>query len=575
MDTSKNHVVSSAILGIYRILIISFTLLSIYFAKTIVIPLTIAALLTFLLSPLVTKLEKWLGRIFSILTVVIFVFFIIGFTGYIFARHLFLFGSSFPKYYEILQKKFQSFQFPQNELFDRLSHIFGNLKEDLLGNFQFEFKLIDLGTNVLNLAQTFFGSFFNFLSITGIILLLVVFMLFHREDILGRIIKLAGQSKIGATTNAINDAGERVSSYLYRLLIVNILFGLFVTIGLSLIGIPNAVLWGCLAAVLRFVPYIGAWIAAIIPIALSLIIAENWYVPLLTISFFIVVELTTAYVVEPYYYGEGTGVSSFALVLAAIFWTWLWGPIGLLLSTPLTVCLVVLGQNVSNMKFLQVLLSQESGLTPKEEFYHRILSLDSSEAMDLIESYLEKNSLLSLYDLIVIPIIAQAEWDFQRELIDSQQKEDVNQNVREIIELLTINQQKEVSQDFEKPRQKILCLSAETARDEIGMKILAQVLSVKSFEILYARYSNIHEIFEIIDKENPQAICITAVAPFVLSKIRLLCTKLHQHRPSLSIVICLLGSSKMSTQILEKFYIAGASTVEESLSQVINTLRGL
>lgn len=572
METSKNHILNSAVLGIYRLLIIFFTLFSISIAQTIVVPLTIAALLTFLLSPIVTKLNKWLGRILSILIVVLFVFSLIGFIGYIFAMQLVSFGSNFPKYYEILQTKFQSIELPQNELFDRLGRILANFKEELIGGSQLEVRLIDLGTNVLNVAQSFFGSFFNFLSITGMILLLVIFMLLNREDILGRIIKLAGQSKIGSTTNAINDAGERVFSYLYRLLIVNIFFGVFVTIGLYLLGIPNAILCGCLAAVLRFIPYIGAWIAAIIPIILSFIIADSWLVPLLTMTYFIIIEIGTAYVVEPYYYGEGTGVSSFALVVAAIFWTWLWGPIGLLLSTPLTVCLVVLGQYVSNMKFLQVLLSQEPALTPKEEFYHRMLSFDSNESMDLIETYMQKNSLISFYDSILSPILAQAEWDFQRQLIDEQQKEDVIQDVREIVELLTINQQNEINIPSKKPKGKILCLSSELERDEIGMNILFQVLAFESFAVLQSSNLDTNEIFELIDKENLDAICLVAIAPFVLSKMRLFCTKLHQQRPYLPIIICLLGSFEISAHILDKFYNAGAAKIAQTLSQTITAL---
>lgn len=572
MELSKNHSTNTAIWGIYRLLIIFFTLFSIYYAKTIVVPLTIAALLTFLLSPVVTKCEKWLGRILSILVVVLFVFSIIGFLGYIFARQLVLFGSNSPKYYEILQAKFQAIEIPQNEFFDRIGHVFANFKEALWGSSQLEVKLIDLGTNVINLVQSFFGSFFNFLSITGMVLLLVIFMLMHREDILGRVIKLAGQGRIGSTTSAINDASDRVFNYLFRFLIVNIIFGICVATGLQLIGIPNAILWGCFAAVLRFIPYIGAWIAAIIPIALSFIIADSWYLPLLTIAFFIILEIITAYVIEPYYYGEGTGVSSFALVVAAIFWTWLWGPVGLLLSTPLTVCLVVLGQYVANMKFLEVLLSQEPALTPTEECYHRLLSFDSSESMDLIEAYLQKNSPVSLYDFILVPILAQAEKDFHDELIDSAQKEAVNQNVHEIIEFLGISQKKEASEQPEKPKENILCLSGEATRDEIGTNILVQLLNLRSFSVSKVAKLDESEIFKLIDQENFDVISMTVVAPFALSKIRLICAKLHQRKPQLPIVVCLLGSTEVNSQVQDKLLAAGATKVVGTLSQAIHAI---
>jgi predicted PurR-regulated permease PerM len=567
MEASKNHAVGTAVWGIYRLLIIFFALFVLDYAKTIVIPLTIAALLTFLLSPIATKLEKWVGRILSILLVVIFVFSIIGFIGYIFARQLLVFGSNFPKYYQILETKFQEIEFPQNEIFDWIGHAFAHFKETLVGNSQLEVKLLDLGTNAINIVQSFFGSFFNFLSLTGIVFLLVLFMLMHREDILGRVIKLAGQSRIGSTTSAINDASERVFNYLYRFLIVNIIFGMFVATGLQILGIPNAILWGFFAAVLRFIPYIGAWIAAILPIALSFIISDSWYVPILTISFFIILEMITAYVIEPFYYGEGTGVSSFALVVAAIFWTWLWGPIGLLLSTPLTVCLVVLGQYVTNMNFLQILLSQEPALTPNEEFYHRLLTFDSGESIDFVESYLQKSPLISLYDSVIIPILAQAEMDFHHELIDSDQKEEVNQNIREIVEYVGISQQIAVS--TEKTKGKILCLSGEAARDDIGINILAQLLALESFTVFQASNPKMHEIFELIDKENPDVICIVALAPIIPSKMRLLCVKLRQRKPNLPIIICLLGSLTINSQLHEKLHAVGTKTVE-TLSQAIH-----
>ena len=516
MQTPIQNTITSSIFGIYRLLIVFFSILTIYLAKAIVIPLTIAALLTFLLSPIVIKLEKWIGRIISILLVVIIVFSIIGFSGYVFARQLILFGSNFQNYYQIIQNKFQGFHFAEGGVFNRIGHVIGNAKEAMFGEsntvdsetktYPVEVKLIDLSSHITNFVESLFGSVFNVIGMSGIVLLLVIFMLLNREDIRGRIIKLIGQDSIGSTTTAMNDASERVFRYLFRLFIVNVFFGICITIGLYLLGIPSALLWGCLAAILRFIPYIGPWVAAIIPIILSFVITETWYVPMLTISFFIILEMITAYVIEPFYYGVGTGVSSFALIVAAIFWTWLWGPIGLLLSTPLTVCLVVLGQHVTNMSFLRVLLSQEQALTPAEECYHRLLSFDSSESMNVIESYLQKNSLISLYDSILIPILAQTERDFHQELIDIKQKEDVYQSIREITEFLSISEQKE--QDSNVPAGNILCVPAQAIRDEIGVTILAQLLVFESFDVHHTTRLNVTDIIELVDKGNPDAICI-------------------------------------------------------------------
>lgn len=586
MPIPTSNSINSAIFGIYRLLIVFAFLFVLYFAQSIIIPLIIAALLTFFLSPLVAKLERWMGRTLSILLVVLVVFSFIGLTGYIFAKQLILFGSNFQSYYEIIQAKFQAFHFPQGGIFDRIGQIIGNFKEVLLGEYTtpnpdpklspVEIKLLDLTSHVTGFLQSFFGSFFNFLVLSGIILLLVIFMLFSREDIRGRIIKLAGQSRIGSTISAMNDASERVFRYLFRLFIVNIGFGICVTLGLYAIGIPNAVLWGCLAALLRFIPYIGVWMASIVPIILSFIITDSWLSPIFTISFYILLEVITAYVIEPLYYGVGTGVSSLALIVAVLFWTWLWGPIGLLLSTPLTVCLVVLGQYVPNMNFLRVLLSQEQALTPAEEYYHRLLSFDSSEPMDLIEPYLQENSLVSLYDSLLIPVVAQTEIDFYQELIDVEQKDEVYQNIREIIEFLPLSEQKEKeTSSTVKSKSNILCLPLGSIRDEIGISILAQLLASEGLEVHYTTKLNVEDTLELVNKGNPEIICIVAIAPWILSKVRFLCTKLHKQKPELPIVICLFGLSEASSQIPEKLASVGATKVVFNLSQAIQTFKDL
>ena len=583
MQLSKNSKVNSAVLGIYRLLIIFFFIFTLYFAQAIVIPLTLSALLTFLLSPLVTSLEKWIGRVFSILLIVIVSFSTIGFTGYIFIRQIVLFGSNFQNYYENIQAKLQAFHLPQWEIFNRLGQILASFKEELFGNSEavdtytkavpMDVKLIDLSSGFANVAQWISGSIFNLLGTTGIVLLLVIFMLLNREDLRSRIIKLIGRGRISSATSTMDDASVRVYNYIFRQCIVNIGFGVCVSTGLYLIGVPNVILWGCFGAILRFIPYIGSWIAAIFPICLSFIITDTWSVPFLTISFFIVLEITTAYVIEPLYYGVGTGVSPFALILAAIFWTWLWGPIGLLLSTPLTVCLVVIGQHMTNMKFLSVLLSEEKALTPVEECYHRLLSFDSSASMEIVESYLKNNSLVSLYDSIFIPIVNQVEVDFNLELIDAEKKYGIYQNIREIVELLDADEQKETMKVSE-PKLTVVCLPARTIRDEIGVDILSQVLSYNSFNVKNVKV-NISSVFELVEKINPDAVCIVVVGPFVLSHIRYLCTQLHKRSSQKPTFIGLLGFSEVPSEILDKLNSLGLNKIVFSISQALESLQKL
>ena len=264
--------------------------------------------------------------------------------------------------------------------------------------------------------------------------LLVIFMLLRREDLRRRLIRLIGKGHISATTHAMEDAGARVFRYLLMQLVVNVSYGIPVAIGLYFIGVPNAVLWGAFAAVLRFIPYIGPWIGAAIPIALSLAVSPSWTMPLLTIGLFVVLELLSNNLMEPWLYSSSTGVTPIALIVAAVFWTWLWGPVGLILSTPLTVCLVVIGRNVPRLSFLSVVLSDEEALTPAEDFYHRLLTINEQDELEFVEAYLKANSVSALYDSVFIPVIISTETDHRLELLDDEQRLLVEQSLRDIIE---------------------------------------------------------------------------------------------------------------------------------------------
>src|SRR6185295_6190200 len=258
-----------------------------------------------------------------------------------------------------------------------------------------------------------FGTLIDGLGAAGIVIVLVIFLLVRREDLRDRFIRLVGKGQVTVTTHMLGDAARRVSRYLSMLFLVNLTFGIAVGIGLYLIGIPNAILWGILAATLRFVPYVGSWIAAAMPICLAMAISTGWLAPLMTLALFVVLELFCAYILEPWLYGKGTGVSAVAVVVAAVFWTWLWGVVGLLLATPLTVCLLVIGKHVPQLSFLDILLGNEPVFEPKKRIYQRLLAGDQEEAAELIEEYLEHQPLVEVYDTVLIPALALAETHWQ------------------------------------------------------------------------------------------------------------------------------------------------------------------
>ena len=264
------------------------------------------------------------------------------------------------------------------------------------------------------LIQTVVGPLISPLATAGIVIVFVIFMLLKRDDLRDRMIRLVGSRDLPRTTQALNDAARRVGRYLLMQLIVNTTYGIPIGIGLWLIGIPNPILWGMLCTVLRFVPYIGPIIAAFFPLVLAVAVDPNWNTLLWAGALFIVIELISNNFIEPLLYGSSTGLSPVAVIAAAVFWTWLWGPIGLLLSTPLTVCAVVLGQHVPGLAFLDVLLGSEPVLSPPQQLYKRLLVGDAIEATEQAEEQLRESSLAEFYDETLIPALALAEQDHVR-----------------------------------------------------------------------------------------------------------------------------------------------------------------
>ena len=229
------------------------------------------------------------------------------------------------------------------------------------------------------------------LAATGVVTVLVIFMLFERQDLRDRLIRLVGYRRVTVTTRALDEATARITRYLLMQSIINGSFGLALGIALFLLGIPYAALWGCLAAALRFIPYVGAVTAVLLPTALALAVFPGWSRALLIIAVFLALELTAYMVVEPWLYGQSAGVSPVALLVAVIFWTWLWGSVGLLLATPLTVCLIVLSKHLPSMGFLVLLMGDDPVLEPKARYYQRLLARDQDEAADIVEDYVKAN----------------------------------------------------------------------------------------------------------------------------------------------------------------------------------------
>jgi hypothetical protein len=285
--------------------------------------------------------------------------------------------------------------------------------------------------SALESLQSLISPLLHPLATTGIIVIFVIFILLQREDLRNRLIRLAGSHDLQRTTAALDDAASRLSRLFLIQLLLNGSFGVVIGTGLWLIGVPSAILWGILATVLRFVPYIGAAIAAAFPLALSLAVDPTWSMLLWTLALFIVVEPIVGHVIEPMVYGHSTGLSPVAVVASATFWTALWGPIGLVLATPLTVCLVVLGRHVERLEFLDVMFGDRPALSPPEIFYQRMLAGDPTEASEKAEEFLKERSLTSYYDEVALKGLQLAQADAERGALDHERLTKIREAVSE------------------------------------------------------------------------------------------------------------------------------------------------
>ena len=564
MQTAKSKTAATdALVGLWAVALTSFVIATLYFARDFLIPLALAALLTFLLSPLVTKIERWLGRIAAVLLVVVMIFAATVAAGWVITQQLVDLATKLPDYKENIQTKRRSIKLPTGGVFTKLSETVEELKKDLPGVETSTPPAAKLETATLppkpapaaasgqvgetfnvdpmGLVQYLIATVLGPLGMAALVLLLVIFMLLRREDLRGRLIRLIGKGRISASTHAMNDAGARVYRYLFMQLVVNVSYGVPVAIGLYFIGVPNAVLWGAFATVLRFIPYIGPWIGAAMPVVLSLAVSVNWTMPLLTIGLFIVLELLSNNVMEPWLYGSSTGVTPIALIVAAVFWTWLWGPVGLILSTPLTVCLVVMGRHVARLSFLSVLLSDEEALTPAEDCYHRLLTVGEQDELEFVEAYLKANSLTALYDAVFIPVIIATETDYRLELLDDEQRLLVEQSLRDIIEDLgTSPQAWNIHPKAEHTPSlgpaltfRMCCLPARADRDELAGTMLTQLLQAQGLAAQNAPGNfTVSDSLNFVEKSDADAACISVVSPSTVIQARHLCIKTTGTFPS-------------------------------------------
>src|SRR3954471_9855068 len=606
---------TDSLVGLWTVALTAFVIAGLYFGRELLIPLALAALLTFLLSPLVSRLERWIGRIAAVLLVVALIFTATGAAGWLVTRQLVDLATKLPEYKGNIITKLHAFRSPKDGALTKFSQTVDELKHELPGSepspptitkevgkpetavvspphpptSALPVKVVETSkASPFEIVQMIITPLLGPLGKAALVLVLVIFMLFEREDVRNRVIRLIGQARISATTHALDDAADRVSSYLRMQLLVNIIYGGCVAVGLYFIGLPNALLFGAIATVLRFIPYIGPWVATILPTLLALAISPHWTMPVLTVALFGGVELILNNVLEPLLYGKHTGVSSMALIVAAVFWTWLWGPLGLVLATPLTVCLVVMGRHIPRLSFLGVLLSDEEPLTPAEDCYHRLLTAGEQDETELVDDYLKENSLAALYDSVLGPVISSAGTDARDGRLDSEQLADVRESLRVILDDLAMrpaasDQVKEEQIEAAHrpnaapaPACRVYCVPARAERDEFAGAMLAQLLREQSFQVLNASATvPATELLEKLAADQSDVACISVVAPSTVIHARFLCTKLRARFPTLKIIVGLWGATDRVAEATKRLHDSGASETVTSLAAAMQEITAL
>ena len=404
------------------------------------------------------------------------------------------------------------------------------------------------------------------------------FMLVQREDLRNRLIRLIGYGHLTLTTKALEEAGQRISRYLLMQSIINTSFGIAVGIALYFIGLPYALLWGFLAAMLRFIPYVGPWAATIMPGALSLIVFEGWMWPALVVAVFLVLELVNNMILEPLLYGESAGVSEVGLLIAIAFWTWLWGPVGLILATPLTVCVVVLSKYVPRLDFINVLMSDESVMKSHISYYQRLLAGDQDEAAEIVEEHLENHPFEETCDEVMVPTLNYAKRDRALGRLAENDEQFIFQATREILEALNglqpepSNPAAMIKRAPTTPRVRILGCPARDDADELALLMFWHLLDPARYDLVRLPVETLaSEFIDQIAEKGPSLVCISSLPPGGLAQTRYLCKRLRNRFPDLKIIVGRWGTRSENnwTSLLAAGADKVGTTLVETRDQVI------
>jgi predicted PurR-regulated permease PerM len=561
----------------WAVVLVAGIIAALYFTREILVPLAFALTLTFLLTPAVTLLERLrIGRVLSVILTVLASMAAAGCIAWVIANQLVDVANQLPSYRQNIHAKIQALHDPGKGPLGRAAQSVKEIGQELsrpdapatppaspqipkqrnaptVPGPPVPVQVVSDGTHSFTDLRALATPFLAPLGLTGIVIIFTVFMLVKREDLRNRLLRLVGLGQISIMTQALDDAAQRVSRYLLMQFLVNAGFGALFGTGLYFIGVPNAALWGVLAGLLRIVPYVGTMVAAALPIILSLAVFDGWLPPLLVFVLFASLELIIGNFVEPWLYGAHTGISSLALLVTTVFWTVLWGPAGLILSTPLTVCVVVLGRYFPQLSFLHILLGDEEVLEAEAQLYQRLLARDQTEARAIVDAILKEKSLIELYDSVLIPALSLAEQDRHNGMVDATREEflflSINEMLAEFSEFPPqLAASRQLSGDAESALSaaphdgRILFVPAHDQADEVTAAMLAQILEQAGRGVLSCPLGGSRlEMLTLLQPDEKDVICISALPPYAFSPARALCKEIRGRFPKVKLVVGVWG----------------------------------
>lgn len=564
-----------------------------YWAQAVLVPVALAVLISFVLAPPVTWLERWLGRVTAVLITVTLVFLMLGLAGWGLVRQMENLAEELPGYrVNILAKIADVRGAGKGGTVEKLQETIEDIRTDLGKTDAPPGRPTPPVMITSELVSEFpaiawLGPILGPLGTAALVVVLVIFMLLERRDLRDRLIGLFGQGSLTVTTKAFDEAGSRVSRQLLMQSLASLVYGVVAGVGLYFLGVPYPLVWGALGAALRYVPYVGPVIGAGAPILASLAAMPGWTGPLAVMGMFVVLELFTNLVLETVLYAGAAGVSQVALLVSVAFWTWLWGPLGLLMATPLTVCVVVLGRHVPGLSSLGTLMADTPALAPEFSYYQRLLARDPGEGADIIERHIKNEPWGSVYDALLLPALNYAERDRLERRLSEDEESAVIDATRELLTDTAEMMRRQhppapppadETAVLPAPREplRVLGYAANGAADELALTMLGHVLADQPIVIEMTKTRVLaSELVSLVQAQGVSVVCIADLPPSPPSKTRYLVKRLHAALPDVRIVVGRWSPPALADDSTQALRDAGATLVCTTLGETRDYLGGL